>query len=842
MAVTPLAGPKPWRWLTLCVLACLVAAGPAVRAARAAEAPPPAPAAAPPPAPAAALAEALAAARDGIRQLDLLRPVSDAGAERVAAILQKALGALDRAEAAAKTQLDDLTPEKKPLRGVVDQRLAAEVLRLRADACRIALARADLNHRAAAALPEGHAARAARIDDALAAYRSLRVAYHDIAPGLMGYIGEAAVQRLAGDAEAARAALQTVLQIPEDPKNPLVADLRRVALLEDLEALLLADPDKAVAAAAALRAGKEYKDRPEWQARLDYVVARAYVAQAAKLPAEGPDAARRKDLVRQALGLVRGEAVAGIAPAYDRLALLVKLETLSGERVLSRDELLGWADLLAAAGRDEAVAFYDRAKTVSDAPLGNRQLLAYIALAMRQGRFADVADSCDRLLKELPAADPQRPAVLQWRAASLLKVLQTPEAAAKPDAQASRTLAALAAVVESASPEAVRRDALRQWAALEGGRAGLGACRDRLQAHKDLVAGDPYLLYTLAAAGSQRLSDQWTEGVVGEAAARDGVRKIAADLEKVAAAASQAGDQGILARGALLRARLLARPPVRDAAQALAALKAQETALKADAAVAGAAAWLKVEVLLDLGLIEEAFKALAEVPEGYGEGSPLARLQLAEALAARYADIAPAGRAEVQRRVLGLCDAAMAQAAAGDLFVTVASRAARALLDVAAAADARRVLDQLLASEKVRGDDRLLEACSLLMAEAYRGGGKLNEAMGLLDQLASRFPDSFEVHLARGRCRMDLSQAGRAVESFRKARGLARAGREDWCRATLALAEGLAAGDYAADASDVLRVAEALYPDFGTPELRSQMKRMRRRLETPTPREAARAR
>lgn len=34
-----------------------------------------------------------------------------------------------------------------------------------------------------------------------------------------------------------------------------------------------------------------------------------------------------------------------------------------------------------------------------------------------------------------------------------------------------------------------------------------------------------------------------------------------------------------------------------------------------------------------------------------------------------------------------------------------------------------------------------------------------------------------------------------------------------------------------AAAADLLRVAEALYPNFGNPELRSQMRLMRRRLE-----------
>jgi len=94
-----------------------------------------------------------------------------------------------------------------------------------------------------------------------------------------------------------------------------------------------------------------------------------------------------------------------------------------------------------------------------------------------------------------------------------------------------------------------------------------------------------------------------------------------------------------------------------------------------------------------------------------------------------------------------------------------------------------------------------------------------------------------DVQITRiGEVYLDLGQADRAVESFRKARGLCRPGTPDWCRATLALAEGLAADRHAGDASDILRVAEALHPDFGDPELRSRLKALRRRLQSRTPR------
>jgi len=847
MAVTLLAGRSAprrpnARWLTVLHATWFLAV-----AASAGEAPPPDPSA-------AGSDETLRAAQACIRQLDGLRPIDAANAARVAAVLDKGLAILDEADVALTKQLDALAPEKKPLRGTADRRMTAELMRLRAARCRVGLARGDLYVHAALARPEGTAGRAEDLRNAVDTYRSLRVDFHDIAPGLMGYVGEARAQRLAGDAKAARDALKTVFQIPEDPKTPLVADLRRVALLEDLEALLVADPERASVAAQQLAGTKEYRDRPDWKGRLDYVVARSYAAQARlpaggqaeRLHAEASAADRRKELIEKAAELLRREDVVRAAPPYDRLALLRQLETLSGGPLLAREELLAWADLLAAAGRDDAVAFYNRAKGSSGEPLAARQLLVYIALAMKQERYAETADACDRLLKLLPADDAKRPDVLVRRAAALRRVLEAAAEGQRRAGLVDRTLDALRAVVGSASSDAIRRDALTQWVAIQSGRSGLADCLTMLAEHNDLAKGDAYLLYAHAAARWQVLAEELAAldgrvapatGAAETGAAEGRARRILADLEAAAEAASAAQNAGVLARSTLLRAQTLARPPLDDRRQALSVLDAGLGALQADPAVAGAAAWLRVELLLGLGLIEEASKALAKVPEGDEKGSPLARLRLAEALARRYGGVRDAGGAEVQRRVLDLCDAAVAGAVADEVqFVAVSQRAARALLDVHASADARRFLDKLLASRAVRDDPKRLEDCSLMMVEAYRQGRQLNQAVGLLHQLALRFPNSVEVHQALGGVYLDLGQADRAVESFREARRLCRPGAPDWCRATLALAEGLAAGRHAGDASDLLRVAEALHPDFGDLELRSQLKALRRRLQSRSPR------
>jgi hypothetical protein len=70
-------------------------------------------------------------------------------------------------------------------------------------------------------------------------------------------------------------------------------------------------------------------------------------------------------------------------------------------------------------------------------------------------------------------------------------------------------------------------------------------------------------------------------------------------------------------------------------------------------------------------------------------------------------------------------------------------------------------------------------------------------------------------------------QPDKAAESFRQARQLLKAGQADWCSATLLLAEALNQQNHPAAADDILRVSEALYPEFGSAELKAKLIRAR---------------
>jgi hypothetical protein len=770
----------------------------------------------------------------------------------VTAVLKEALAAIDNVEAAIRTSRASIEESiaREP-RKQASRQQAAERQRLRIREVQAALARGDVYRLAALALPKDSPDRAEYLGRAIQVFDALRVEYRDLTVGLLGYIGEARAQRAAGRLDAAAAALKPVLSAPADSKEAALMEVRRAAFLELLEISLASDPGKALAEAAGLAQSAAIKDAALWQARIDYAIARAEAAEVEKAAAAGPLPPSACERAARAAAILRREAVVQIAPAFDRMALLANLDRLSQGTLLARDELIQWADMLAATGRPESIDAYRRA--LAGGPLPVEQSAVCISLLTKQGKFSDAADACDDLLKRMDPAHAQRGTVLQCRAAALLKLLQTVQPPS-PDQGGhmgppllNRAAEALRAAFESTLDAAVRRDALRQWVALQGSRGSLASCVATLQANPALVSGDPYLEYSLVAgkwqesqgeeSGRRGDSSTGAEDTIATVQAR-GIADEAAALEKSAA---QGNQPGMAARAALLRAQVLAGSPLHDSRTALTVLTAQWDALRAEPETAAPAGWLRVELMMDLGLVDAASKALAELPDGGSPDSPLALLRLAEALAGRAAGMPAQAQGEVQREVLKFTGRAMSMAVSDPAtFRAVRERAARAMFAAGAIADAQRVLTDLLAEEETRKDPRAFLDNSLLLAQALERAGKPEESLKRLDGLTDpktgpvpgRYADSAPLFLARSRCQTVLGQHEQAVASARQARGLSTPGSEEWCRATLALAEGLAAQGNTQAAADILRVAAALYPTFANTELRGKLKQLRENLET----------
>ncbi|MFB3892053.1 MAG: hypothetical protein ACE15C_08530 [Phycisphaerae bacterium] len=362
-------------------------------------------------------------------------------------------------------------------------------------------------------------------------------------------------------------------------------------------------------ASAAWRDTREVKADPARTARANWLVARAELAELAAAVARGEKPAEQK--IASLAKAVRADSAARAASAYDRLEALARLDELAGRTVLSRQELLDWGTMLASCGRADAVAAFERAMSAGqrEAPSPSAgQFLAYAGALWAASQPAPAADACDKALAVLPKDDERRLPALKLRAAALLRSPSQRDAAGR-----ARLLAALNDLVESDLPAEARRDALSQWVYAASDQGPWVILRS-LAAQDELVKGSCYLLYSRAAC---RWSAMQAEALAASkpAASRPSSQagqQVLADLDAARAAAAP-GDP-ILPRIILLKAKVLSGQAMHDPRAALAALRDGREALAADKEIMRQASWLRVGLLMDLGMVEEASKDLAALP------------------------------------------------------------------------------------------------------------------------------------------------------------------------------------------------------------------------------------
>lgn len=794
---------------------CLLAAGPA--GARAAEAGRDLD---------AAFSQALAEADRCLAQLRELRVLAGRKADRVDGVAKFAravLGDVDRALGAELARIEPFDPNADPVRPPREKPSPGRLIRVRR--CRAMLLRGQVSLAAAEALPAAHSARKKHLADAIEAFQWLRIEYRGLPLGMMGYIGEAKARRLLGEAKSALAVLDPVLGLPPRSKDPAAVELRLAAMLEKLRTTRLIDAQKALAEARRWAGSRELADRPRWRGRAEWVLATLLADQLTAAKATtGPARA-----IDEAAALCRRPTVIAVAPAFDRLELLWRLDAAAGGRCMRPDELLRWAELLAAASRPEAERIYARLWSSPGRNMPADAMLTYATLLWRKGESASAANVCDEFISRHAPAHARLASAAQLRAAALLHAYAAAGGAKIHPAARARVLDALAVAVEANLPADVRRDALRQWVTVR--MHGGGNCQEMLRRHRDLVAGDAFLLYVGAAERWQTLAGRMTAGAVEPKQAAKDAAQIAATLGEARKYGELSKRGELAANSALLRARLLAGKPLRDARAALEALNGQWKLLQSQQATAMPAAWLRVELMMQLGLLDGASEALAEVRKS-GAASPTdVALRLAEMLANRFEDTPLAEAGKLQRRVLVLCNETLAQSVADrDEYYRRARRVGAVMLKVHAFADTEFFFTRLLAEPGNIPDRSVVLDATIMLAEALRRNDKPAEGLDRLARLAEAHPDSAELFLAVGRCELALLRPKAAVIAVRKARKLTERGSVDWCRMTVALAEALRAAEHAAAAEDVLRVAQALYPNFGNAELKARLIRLRRSL------------
>ena len=768
-----------------------------------------------------------------LAELAKMRIRPDTTADGVAGVVRKAASLLDRADQRLANDLRDLERERAGLKP--RQRSRANVLASRRSdllglRCRLALLRGDLYNAAALALPNDPKARAGYLTSAISTFRSLRIEYVALPLSLMGYLGEGRSQRLSGRTAEAEQALGPLLQMRVAPRDEVAGELRRTAMLEQLEIRLVADPGRAIRQATTWGGSRDLAKRAIWRARVNWVLSRAFASEAERLK-EISDTEASAALTKSA-NLLREEELRGVVPVYDRLELLARLDALDGKGVMTRNELLQWADALAATGNTDAADFYRRCDATPGPPLSGRQQYGWAALLWKKGDLPAAADTCDSLLDRLPADHSLRPDAIRLRAAVLTKLYHGTAPPKRSSRLSARFSRAVEPVIAGEFPEPVRRDALRQWVAATSRRVGFGPCTGMLTNHPKLVNADPYLLYARAASRWVLLSAESSAAESPGAAAL--AHQALGDCEAAQSAARRAGANPLAGRSAILAARILAAAPLNDPQKALRTLDEAADILTGEQEVEKEAKWVRVELLLDLGLTASARAQLPELSQAGSAGSPPGArprllLRMAEAIADRYDKSDPQSR----QAIVNLCNRALAAALRDEsLYPAIAERSARVMLRVGAHGHAEGILKRLLALRSVQSDRVRKLGCSLMLAEALQEGGQIGEGRQQLERLTREFPQSPAAHMAMGRTQMILKRPGSAVACFRRARKLCTPGSVAWCEATLALAEGLHADGHTAAAADVLRVTAALYPRFGHPELLMKLKKLTERVRS----------
>jgi len=783
-------------------------------------------------------AKALSVAGRCVQQLEHRRRSVEADRADVPAILARACEALDEGEArlrealaqavAAEQQEDAPRPPKQP----------SQSHRLRIQLCRLALLRVQVYRLAGAAAPVSDARHAAWLKKAVDLCGDVRVEYMHLPLQWTAYVLEAQAHLIAGDVKEAHASLDVVLKGFAKPTKPWQRALVHTALLQKLRIDGVADPAKALREGALWRGSSRLRTEPLWRARIDWALAQACVARMETLAPQDPRPVAFDDLLGQASRRLRDPHVVQAMSrpwyfSYDRLTTLARLDEWAGGSLLTVQECLHLADLLARTGHAaKGLTMYRRGEKAEGRPLSVQRRLILAGLQFQEKQYLASAETCDRLLAGLGPEAAERPRTLRLRASALVRACAASDGGGNARLT-DRTLAGLLAVVNSSLPIDTRRDALRQYAALELRRSGPEGCLAALKPHQDLVEPDAYLLYVQASGHWRRLT---AAPPAGATAFRAKAQQVLAKLGMAQKTADVARESAVAAHCVLLRAQILAGPPTHDLRAALKLLDDEWLKLTPVKDMLQLAWVQRVRWLTQMGLVDRAVESFMQLKRDQSQYPAAVAASLVETLAERHKTASPGAKAGLEQQIIKLANEAMSKAMADPAeYSRIARRIARALVTVKAYSDAENILNALLLSLPAESDTPGRLEASLTLVDVLHLSGKLNEAKEELERLAKRHPANVAVQLTRGNLALALSMPKEAMTCFRRARELQPKGSVGWCRATLALARGHVARGQKQAARNLLRFASEVYPRFGNPELRAELKRLRSQVRSTPP-------
>jgi tetratricopeptide (TPR) repeat protein len=732
----------------------------------------------------------VAAAQIAMMQIEQLRCVSANDVPRVLDLLKRGADAVAR----GRQRFAD-APANAPSKVPVGRKPATAPANLgnRLARCHLDFLEAELRRRAALALPADHPQRAAQFQQALSGYKALRVEYRELAVARLGYAGEARVLRAMDDLAGAEQALASVTMEVDNKggtkPSATVLQVQRVLWLERVITTMARKQADGEAMAARLRTSALMKEaNPAELAALQWArvegAANACLAGGAFNPGVIAGQAREANLVQ-------------IVPEHERLLVLVKLNQQRHIPLLPI-ESLHWARLQAWASMKQPAAERYGAAIAGDASLLTPTDWQTYGLVLRElGKEASAADAMERGLAKLTPGSGEYLGLLRAIAASRLSAAR--EAGAD-DAKRTTAISALWRLAEASNDRAVKLDALRSWAHLAKQTGAFEKNLAGLMKYRELVEGDPYLYFMVA-------DTQWRATQLSGAATKPATQAVADVGKEIGGKLSvmmEKADEGLKPSFVLLMANIVATTPGGGARAALDVLARYEAGLKADAAAMPQLLGFKMQLLMELGLTNEAEALAAKL--GPSALSAPAALKLAALLAGRYPQISdPSQRGALRERVSQLMTRALSQQQGGNSYREAVLDAARVLISVEAYADAQTILGGVQSNG---GSDPRLE---MLLAKALQGQGKIANAQAILAAAAASHPDDGDVQLATGQLQQQLQQWEAATNAYRLARKQLDPGGETWWQATLGLADCMIQEGHAPGAQELLRVASAMY-------------------------------
>lgn len=711
------------------------------------------------------------------------------GDERTSALLTHGLELLQQAQKMVEAHLDELGAAQGPL-SKQDRTLT------RIQQARIAYVTGELYRLTAIKRTAEDPTRQAYLDSAVLIFSDMRKNFASIADAELARVGLARCYRLLGQLDQANDSIKPLLRQPDDTTNASEMNLWRAAIVEELEILLINQPDQAMAQAAKWLMDQSFVSQADWKRSLGRIEALAAMQLALANPQD--------TAVLLAVTRLRDSDL----PQSVQLQYMVQLELASGIPIVTADQRNDWVLLLVDSLSPQQAVQRISAQVPDITLLNARAVMAYGSALWQDGKLPLAVNCFDRAMRLLDDVDPLKNTAALWYAQCLYQqVIQDGTPATR-----KRARAALARIVQTHPAKTVRLESLKQWVNLEQIDDGLDAAAAVITQYQQLAGDDPYLQYITATYKWEQLKQQAHDQKIAADAATTLARALLDEVARLTQAAI-ASKQPQIAGGLMqLQARICASPLVAEPGRAMNLLD------EAGKLLGQSQLPLKALFLIQSNQPDPIWELLEQAGDDVSLPGETWSL-----IVDAFADLA------LRRPQDALLGERAAQLA---IKAWNASPSTQERIRIAQALIRLHSWDVCLT---LLGSDPLPTAApqlNLAIGQSLLGMGRdVDQAVKVLTQVALDLPESSQAHLWLAMAYARSQRHAQACEHYRQVRTLEKPATVTWWQATLGLSQSLAAMGQTQAATQILQVTLTLYPVIGDDALAKDLVALLGRLQ-----------